>query len=269
MGRLTLSVIALIILCGFGDTAYFANERGNKLYKEGRYEDALKEYGQAGVGPTPPKEVEYNRGNALFRLGRYNEAAKAYAKAFQTAKPGLKKNSGYNMGTAFYKAGEKAYEAKKLEDASKLFKESVKRLKASLKDDPSDNDARHNLELALKKLEDTEQQKKESQKDKPDEQKKDQKEEKPKPGKDGEKEQKESGQTGDDEQDKKEDEASQQSDKGEDEKDKEQLAPGEQSQITPEQAKQIFNAIEQDERALRNKMRGESAKERRKTDKDW
>ncbi len=53
-------------------------QRGSALYKQGDFEDALKEF-----TTVPGADAAYNRGNALARLNRYKEAISAYDQALE------------------------------------------------------------------------------------------------------------------------------------------------------------------------------------------
>ncbi len=253
-----LATVAAFALTGFGDDVYFANKRGNEHYQEGKYDEALTEYRGAQAGDPKDKNVDYNLGGAYYQLGEYGEAGKAYARAMETDDEALKRNSMFNLGSAMYKAGEALEEAQKIEEAMQAYQSSAEQFKRYLKKDRKDNDARHNLELALSKIKDMEQKQKEQeqqeqdQKDQPEQNK----EQKPESGQDGKNE-------------KQEDE---QSENGDQQKKEEQPENSERKmagEITAEQAKRIFDAIERDEKELKKKMRAEAAESTPQTGKDW
>ena len=60
-----------------------AVDRGLKAYDDGRYEDALREFTAAEKEAPGHPALEYDRGNALYRLGRYDEAREAYRRALE------------------------------------------------------------------------------------------------------------------------------------------------------------------------------------------
>ena len=83
-------------------------DRGLKAYDEGRYQDALREFQDAEREAPGHPALEYDRGNALYRLGRYDEAREAYRRAAEAAGPSLKERDLYNLGNALANLGDTA-----------------------------------------------------------------------------------------------------------------------------------------------------------------
>ncbi len=81
-------------------------ERGLKAYDDGRFEGALREFTAAEQEAPGHPALEYNRGNALYRLGRFDEAREAYRRAADTAGPSLKERDLYNLGNALAQLGD-------------------------------------------------------------------------------------------------------------------------------------------------------------------
>jgi Ca-activated chloride channel family protein len=123
-----------------------AQGRGERLYREGRFEEAYEVFrAEAGRDDAEP-ELHYNAGNALYRLGRYAEAAESYRRSLE-GPPGLRGRALYNLGNAAYRGAEDA------EDRREGLRTAVRAYEESLLLAPGDTAAKWNLELALRELE--------------------------------------------------------------------------------------------------------------------
>lgn len=270
MADLTFLLAAAWFSTGFGDPVYFSNKRGNQLYSEDRYEEALKEYRKAQVSDPESKPTDFNLGDTLYKLGKYKEATRAYTRVMSSDNEELGAMAAFNRGAALYKSGDKALNLGDLDKADKFFRESARQYKELLKKNPSDVDSKHNLELALEKLRETEKKKKQQEK-----QKQEKQESKPEKG-DGEQKQKDA-RNNDNGADEKQDNESAENGKEKEQKenketkknDDEKKSAGKPHRISPEEAQSIFRAIEQDERSLREKLRAKEMGEARKSGKDW
>src|SRR5690606_27412426 len=73
-------IIVALALNGFG---VGDKERGNRLYREGRYAEAVEAYEEALRDGDDSPVLRYNLGTALLRLGRRSEAAPHLPAALQ------------------------------------------------------------------------------------------------------------------------------------------------------------------------------------------
>jgi tetratricopeptide (TPR) repeat protein len=114
-------------------------EEGTRLYERGDYAQALEQYDAvARERPADPR-VQYDRGLSLHKLGRNDEAKESLQRALELDREGaLAAKLHYTLGNVAAAAGNPAG--------------AVKEYRAALKADPSDEQARHNLEVVLKKL---------------------------------------------------------------------------------------------------------------------
>jgi Ca-activated chloride channel homolog len=120
------------------------NKKGNQLYAQGKYPDAEKQYLDAQVSNPGNSTVLYNLGNSLIRQKKYEQAIQALNQAIEKGDKTAKENSWYNAGDALYSM-------EKYQDSADAFIQALKL-------NPSDRDAKHNLELALMKLKEQKQQ---------------------------------------------------------------------------------------------------------------
>ena len=111
---------------------------GNRLYEEGRFEEAHQRYLE-GLAQAPESGVlRFNDGNALYRSDDYQRAMEAYERATETGDPALASSAWYNLGNALYRQ-------QQLEPALEAYKQALRL-------DPSDADAKHNLERVLEQM---------------------------------------------------------------------------------------------------------------------
>ena len=234
---------------------------GNKLYNQLKFDEAEISYKKAlSKNPNYPK-ASYNLGNAIYQQNRNKEAIAQFELVEKTIKDKQSKAETYhNMGNSFM--NEKQYD------------KAVDAYKNSLRNNSKDDETRYNLALAQEMLEQQQQQNKDNKDNNDNKDNKDQKDDKNKDQKDKE--------GGDDE--KKEDKKDEK-DKGEDKKDdkgdpkkndekkdeeKKQDQKPRPSQLSPEQMKQLLEAMNNEENKTQKKLNAEKAKGRQvKQEKDW
>lgn len=237
----------LCLLLGFGTTAFAQTHRslikeGNEAFENGKFPDAEAEYKKAVQEYPDSKVGQFNLGDAYYKQQRYEEAQQSFATyAAAGEDPVDASQAFYNLGNTFYQAG-------KLE-------ESIKAYKQALRLNPSDDDARHNLELARKKK--NEEEKKKQDKD----QKKDQK-----------KEEKQDQQQKQDQQKQDQQKQDQQDQQQQQQQNQQQQQPqpqkAQQNQIPKDQAERILEALRNSEKEIQKQIRKREGI-RIKTEKDW
>jgi Ca-activated chloride channel family protein len=140
------------VLVAFSGTARpsFAQEgraavrEGNRLYEEGRFQEAHERYLQ-GLAEAPESGVlRFNDGNALYRSDEHAQAMEAYERAIETGDPELARAAWYNLGNALYR--------------QQQLEQSLEAYKQALRLNPGDVDAKHNLERVLEQMQQQQQQ---------------------------------------------------------------------------------------------------------------
>ena len=116
-----------------------AVEAGNRLYAEGRFDEAHEQYLEALRAAPDSPIVPFNNGNALYRTDEFQRAMEAYRQAAESGDPAVEAQAWYNLGNALYRQ-------QQLQPALEAYKQALRR-------DPADVDAKHNLELTLEQLE--------------------------------------------------------------------------------------------------------------------
>ena len=139
--RLAVGLVCLLLACG-------GSRSGDRHYARGEYPEAYEAYRRA-LARDSTARLEYNMGAALYRWERYEEAARAFrAAAGRAETPAQRRRALYNLGNAMVRAGEdRPTEAEPLLEAVAAYEEA-------LRIEPGDAEAKWNLELALRRLDD-------------------------------------------------------------------------------------------------------------------
>jgi len=114
-----------------------ADESADELYRQGRFAEAEKAYAQSDMDHPKDLRYRYNRGVAAYQGGDYQSAASAFHSVLRRSQDDdLRAKAAYNLGNAKYKQSD--------------FESAVEHYKQALAQDPTSEDARHNLELAAR-----------------------------------------------------------------------------------------------------------------------
>ncbi len=209
--------------------------KANAAFERGNYAEAVQLYRQAIEQDPDNAKLHFNLGSALNQLGQKDEASEAYSRFTELTDSPLDQSlADYNMGRML--ADDENYE------------EALDYFRNALRNNPADEDARHNFELALKR------------------QQQDQ-EEQP--------EDESGGEGGDDDQEQDPDSDQDQDPQQDQQPDspQDQQGDGEQQpqplDMSPEEARNILDALEQLERELLENRKKESTSPPSRNEKDW
>lgn len=146
----TAAAVLIVFLLPFLPAAQAGPSSAFKLYRQGDFQAALKEYEKlVRDDPANPK-LRFNTGAAAYRTGDYERAAQNFGAATTAPDLPLQQQAYYNLGNALFKEGEQRREPQEKMDQ---WKQSISHYQSALKLDPNDSDARNNLEFVEKKLE--------------------------------------------------------------------------------------------------------------------
>ena len=242
------------------DFVYQGNEKVNDDFvtAEMEYRKAISEKPTNSVGA-------YNLGNAYYKNGKFSEAILRHQEAIKSATTKTEKHKAFhNIGNTLMQ--------------NKQCKEAVEAYKNALRNNPNDDETRYNLGLAKECAKDQGGGGEDQNEDKEQDQKQDQEKEDNKEKQDEGDEQEDKQDEGDQEEkdgDEKEDDKGKPKDEkedkgqGEDEK-KEQKPKPQQGQLSPQQIKNLLEAMNDQEQKVQEKINAKKAKGVKvQTDKDW
>ena len=173
MIRLSFSAFLLLLATPVLSRASSAN--AFKRYQSGKYESALREYKRLLLDKPEDARLHFNAGAAAFQVNDFDEALKQLNAALVTQDLQLQERAYYNLGNTEYRTGAESQAPDKKQSN---WERAISSYESALKLDPKDQDAKFNLELVKKKLEELEkqqqQQKQDQSKDKQDQSKQDQ-----------------------------------------------------------------------------------------------
>lgn len=149
-------LLSISVLTVFGQGEKAIIKVGNDAYKKADYPAAANAYSKVAEKNPTNATAQYNLGNALYKSEKIEDAIVAYDKAIiQLIKPVEKSNAYFNKGVVLQN--------------NKKLPECIEAYKNALKLDPVNEDARQNLQKALKQQKkQQEQEKKEKEKNKKD-----------------------------------------------------------------------------------------------------
>lgn len=126
-------------------------KKGNKLYKEGNYDEALKNYSASSANQSDSDILNFNIGTALFKKDDFEKAIEAFTKALLTENNEVEAMANYNIGNSKFKLGQ-LKENSDLSNAVALFREALDYYKRAIELDGKEKDAKFNHEYVENKL---------------------------------------------------------------------------------------------------------------------
>ena len=196
-------------------------KKGNEAFENGNYKKALEYYHLAETDLPESPELDYNVAGALHQDGGYEQAVDKYTKALNTIDINLEASAHYNLGNTYFR----------MED----YPNAIKNYENALSINPSDMDAKYNLELARKMLKD---QMQPQQQDQQQQQKQQQQQEQNQQEQDQQQQQQQDDQQQDQQQ-----------------QEQQQQQQEQQKETSKEDAERILNALRDDEQDIQKKIK--------------
>ena len=240
---LTLILLLLVGVTAFGQVDKKDVRRGNRQFAKAKYGDADISYRKGLNADSTSVASAYDLGNNLYRQGNFAEAGKYYQQAMRHIPEtrNLKKQGAQGFDT-YFNLGDAALQQKQYRAAMEAFAQA-------LVIDPDDMEAKENYIYARKMLENN-----------------------PDGGGGGDNDQNQD-QNQDQDQDQNQDQQNQDQDqnKDQDQNQDQQPKPYSGSEISPQQAQQMLQAIQAKEKETQDKVNKEKAAvlKSRQKEKNW
>ncbi|MBD3322850.1 MAG: tetratricopeptide repeat protein, partial [Chitinivibrionales bacterium] len=136
---LPVLLIAVFAVPVQADEVYRKNRKANRLYKEGKYEEALELYNDALLEAPRDPALKMNRGSAQYKLENYSAAEEDYTSALSKKDEKARADLHYNLGNALYRQGEQLMQMGQPQ-ANEKFKQALENYKKTLDINPGDMD---------------------------------------------------------------------------------------------------------------------------------
>ena len=116
----TVFLLAFLSACANAQTVRSHISEGNRVYNKSKYTDAEVEYKKALEKNPKSKEAQFNLGNSYYKQQRYDEAMREYGNS------GVSMKSPEERATTYYNAGNSLYQSDKYQDAINAYKQSLR-----------------------------------------------------------------------------------------------------------------------------------------------
>jgi len=260
--RLLKAALLVLLLLhprgAFGGGAEGKTRKANELFGREKYAEALKLYQEAQTQKPDSPELHYDLAAALYKSGKLQEAEEELQSSLRSAPDELKSRVLFNLGNCMMKEAQDKPDPSLLKAAAEFYKESLKL-------EPDDLDAKFNLELALKELEEQKKQenKREQQKSDRNEKNSDNKKQQEQSRKDEEKDRSNRNKEGSKQQRQQKEQTRQAA------SDSTRASGAEPLRLSKQDVEKILNALKQQEKEARAELRKAKTRPGSTHEKDW
>ena len=180
-------IVVILIFIMFWINSFSQYERkyirsGNKNYVKQEYNNSEVEYQKALLEDSISLAANYNLSNSYYKQNKYELAEQKLIQSLDLANENKEKSEiYYNLANVNLMQAQELLKQGNAEEVIKKMNESIDAYKNALRNNPSDNDAKFNMQIAkevLKQLEEQQKQQQDQNQDNQDQQQKDDKENK-------------------------------------------------------------------------------------------
>ncbi len=223
-----------------------ATEEGRSEYRKGNHPQALSAFERAAAARPGDPRTRFNVAGGLYKSGKYDEAAALYEALGRDAGSPVAAAARFNRGNSLYQKQD--------------YRGAVQAYRDALRARPGDEETRRNLELALRALQEQEEQKRKQQQQ--DENQKDQQKPQQDQAQQGQDQQKQ------DQKGQGEPGQSQEQPRPQTPQEREEQRFRQETGMPRERAMQLLDALQQNEKAEQKKLLAQKRAQRKKG-KDW
>lgn len=126
-------------------------KKGNKLYGQGKYDEALKYYNEAEIYTPDSDVINFNKGTALYQKGDYEQAIEAFTKALLSDNHAIEEKAAYNIGNSKFRSG-KLKENTDLASAVEFYRHALEYYKRAIEMNQNNTNAKYNHEFVEREL---------------------------------------------------------------------------------------------------------------------
>jgi Ca-activated chloride channel family protein len=143
-----LLLALLIVQAVSAQSARDSTSEGNKLYKQGKFNEAINSYDQALTESPGALEPKFNQANSYYKLDDLSKALDLYREVAAESKDmKLVAKSKYNLGNTYFQQGSKQKDSN-LQKAIDDMKTAISSWRGVLDIEPENKKAAKNIEVA-------------------------------------------------------------------------------------------------------------------------
>jgi Ca-activated chloride channel family protein len=148
--KVTLQVLLALVLAQsiYANPTRVATSQGNKLYKQGNFNEAINKYDQALTESPEALRPKFNKANSYYRLDDLSQAMDLYREVAAESKDmNLVAKAKYNLGNSYFQQGIKQKDSN-LQKAFDELKTAIDSWRGTLDIEPENQKAAKNIEVA-------------------------------------------------------------------------------------------------------------------------